>query len=105
MPNYFEIPLSAAPQTFPITLSGIDYRCTLQYRNANEGGWVLDIADNQGNAIVEGIPLVTGVDLLAAYKHLGFTGRLWVQTTNDPDAVPTFENLGTDSHLYWVTDT
>ncbi|WP_283149018.1 phage baseplate plug family protein [Silvimonas soli] len=104
MPSYFEIPLSATPQTFPITLSGVDYRMTVQFRNADQGGWVLDVADGQSNPLVQGIPLVTGVNLLAPYGHLGFTGRLWVQTTNDPDAIPTYANLGTDSHVYWVTD-
>ncbi|WP_165667904.1 phage baseplate plug family protein [Metapseudomonas otitidis] len=38
--------------------------------------------------------LVTGCDLLAPYEHLGLGGVLWVQTTADPDAVPTFDNLG-----------
>jgi uncharacterized protein DUF6983 len=47
--------------------------------------------------------LVTGADLLAQYKHLGFTGALVVQTVSNPDAVPTFANLGDDGQVYWVT--
>jgi hypothetical protein len=39
--------------------------------------------------IVNGIPLVTGVDLLAQYRYLGFSGRLWVQGADNPDDVPT----------------
>ena len=104
MASYFQIPLeTGTPQTINITLGQVEYRLTLRYRNVDQGGWVLDIADERGNEIIDGIPLVTGADLLAQYKHLGFGGRLWVQTLSDPDAVPTFENLGEDGLLYWVT--
>ena len=95
------------PQSFNITLGGTTYEFTLQYRNdpAGLGGWCLDIADRFGNAIVQGIPLVTGINLLAQYGYLniGNGGGLWVQTTDDPDAVPTFENLGSSGQIYWVT--
>jgi predicted Zn-dependent protease with MMP-like domain len=104
MPNFFEIPLSPLPQRFTITLGGVDYRLTVQYRKAGGAGWVLDIADPNNAPLVSGIPLVTGTDLLAQYKHLGFAGRLWVQGAGDPDNVPTYEDLGIGSHLYWVTD-
>ena len=94
------------PQTFQITLSGTVYTLTVQYRNdpGGMGGWVLDIADSSGNDIVTGIPLVTGANLLAQYAYLGFIGGLYVQTGSDPDAVPTFANLGGDAQLYYVTD-
>src|SRR5580700_1111607 len=104
MASYFQVPLQAAPQTFPVTLAGIQYTLTLQFRNTVEGGWILDIGVSNNNPIVQGIPLVTGADLLAQYSHLGFKGALWVQTTNDPDEVPTFENLGTDGLLWFVTN-
>lgn len=99
----FEIPLSPNPQTFTVSLSGTEYRLTVQWRDAEGAGWVVDIADTSGNPIIQGIPLVTGVNLLDQYAYLGFTGVLWVQTTADPYAVPTFDNLGVDSHLYWYT--
>jgi len=102
--NIYEIPLSPAPQTFVVTLSGADYRMTLQYRDAGGAGWVLDIADSNHAPPVSGLPLVTGIDLLAQYRHLGFAGRLWVQGADNPDDVPTFENLGVGSKMYWVTD-
>jgi hypothetical protein len=100
----YKIPLQpGVPQTFAATLDGVTYTLTLLYRNDPSGGWVLDIADANGNPILGGIPLVTGVNLLEQYAHLGFVGGLYVQTTSDPDAVPTFENLGSDALLYWVT--
>lgn len=104
MAAYFRIPLAVGqPQRLAVTLGQVEYQLTLRYLNINEGGWILDIADAIGMPIVQGIPLVTGADLLAQYTHLGFAGRLWVQTLSDPDAVPTFENLGGDGVLWWVT--
>lgn len=100
----FEIPLTPRPQTFSVSLAGIDYRLTLQWRDTEQAGWVLDIADAGSHPIIEGIPLVTGVDLLEQYAHLGLGGVLWCQTTAEPDAVPTFDNLGAGSHLYWYTE-
>lgn len=100
----FKIPLSPKPQRFTITLGGVDYRMTVSYKNVPEGGWVLDVATLEDAPIVSGIPLVTGANLLEQYAHLGIAGRLFVQTATDPDAVPTFANLGTESFLFWVTD-
>jgi hypothetical protein len=104
MATYSTIPLQAQPQSFTITLSGVTYTLTIQYRNVAMGGWILDIADSNNNPIIQGIPLVTGANLLAQYAYLGFVGTLWVQTQSDPDAVPTFTNLGTDGQVYYVTN-
>lgn len=97
-----EIPLSPSPQTFSITLAGVSYRMTLIWREVGGAGWVLDIADVAGQALVNGVPLVTGVDLLAPYPDKGFGGQLRVLTDGGVDAAPTFTNLGVTSHLYWV---
>jgi hypothetical protein len=100
--NVFEIPLSGQSQTFNIVLASVTYQLTLTWRNAGSCGWILDIADSSGNPLIQGIPLVTGADLLAQYRYLGFTGSLVVKTDADPDAVPTYDNLGSTSHLYFV---
>lgn len=97
----FEIPLSSQPQTFNVTLVGVEYSFALQWRDTANGGWFLDIADVNGNALLSGIPLVTGVDLLAQFKYMAFGFELWVQT-DAADAPPTFTNLGSESHLYCV---
>lgn len=103
----YEIPLSPAPQVFDIVLAGVAYTLTLQWRDAPQAGWVLDIAlqsqEQAGTPLVRGIPLVTGADLLAQYGYLSFGGSLIVQTDHNPDAVPTFDNLGTEAHLYFIT--
>jgi hypothetical protein len=101
MASVFEIPLSG-PQSFAISLSGVAYTMTFQYRSATEGGWILDIGDALGNPMVCGIPLVTGHNLLEQYDSLGFPGELWVMSDGVPDAVPTFANLGSSSHVYYI---
>lgn len=99
----YEIPLIATPQTFAITLAGIVYQLTVQWRNAALGGWVLDIADQSGNPIISGIALVMSNDLLGQYAYLGIGGTLTVQRSAGGDAAPTFADLGTDSHLIFTT--
>lgn len=98
----YEVPLTAASQTFRISLAGVTYQLTVIWRDAANAGWVLDIADDNGAAIVQGIPLVTGADLLEQYAYLNFGGQLQVQTDHDVDAVPLFDNLGSSSHLYFI---
>ncbi len=58
---------------------------TVVWRDAPSmnGGYVLDIADANGKPIVQGIPFVTGADLLAQYAYLGIGGQLIVQTDYD----------------------
>lgn len=101
MSSTFEIPLTAQPQDFFVALAGVQYSFKLRWRDDPNGGWVLDIADSSGNALISGIPLVTGVDLLAQYKYVGIGVELWVQT-DAADAPPTYTNLGSASHLYAV---
>lgn len=99
MTTAYEIPLSAQPQAFNIALAGTTYGFTVRW-NVPNASWVIDIADSSGNAIVSGIPMVTGVDLLEQYGYLDFGFQLIAQTDNSPDTVPTFAALGTTAHLY-----
>lgn len=99
----YEIPLSANPQTLAVTLAGVPYNLRVLWNaDPNADCWVLDIYDVNDNPIVTGIPMVTGEDLLSQYAYLGIGGSLYVQTDNDTLAVPTFTNLGSTSHLYFV---
>lgn len=90
------------PQIISISILGVTYTLTFSWRDAPDGGWVLDIGDAQNNPILNGIPLVTGADLLAQYAYKGLGIQLFVQTTDDPDAVPTFENFGTTANIYFL---
>lgn len=103
MATTYEIPVTpASNQTLSVALNDTVYQLTLQWRAAIEAGWVMDIAAEDGTALVRGVPLVTGTDLLAQHKHLGLGGALYVATDGDQDAVPTFASLGSTAHLYWV---
>lgn len=68
--------------------------------------WMLDIADTTETPILQGLPLVTGADLLAQYRYLTNIppGLLGVATDGVPDAVPTYQNLGLTSHVYYVVN-
>jgi len=102
MPNIYEIPLSAQPQRFSIVLGGETFQLTLVWRDPAPG-WVLDFADADGDYLIQGVPLVTGADLLAQYGYLGVPGRLHVQNDSVTDQVPSFADLGSNSRLYFVT--
>jgi hypothetical protein len=101
MTTYYEIPLSPTPQTFNISLAGVTYKCTVKW-NWVSACWVIDIADATGTPMISGIPMVTGANLLEQYAYLGFGGSLVAQTDNAPDVVPTFDDLGSTGHLYWI---
>lgn len=103
MTTGYEIPLSPQNQFFNIALNGTYYQLTTTWRaNSDVSGWFLDIADAQGNPLVQGIAIVTGADLLEQYAYLGIGGQLWVGTDGNPDAVPGETNLGITSHLWFV---
>lgn len=99
----YEIPLTADPQVFAIALAGVTYSLTLRWNTAAEC-WFLDIADRSRQTILSGVPVVTGLDLLAQYEYLELGGMLVVQTDHDADAVPTLANLGTTSHVYFLVE-
>ena len=99
-----EIPLTPQPQRFSTVLGGIGYNLRFTYDIAQSRCWIVDIADADGALLVAGIPLVSGVDLLAKYRYLVFTGSLVVTTDRGAGEVPTFDGLGVTSHLVFVPD-
>ena len=101
MSTIVEIPLVSLPQKLKISLNGVVYQLTVLWRGAALG-WVLDIADAGGNPILSGLPMVTGVDLLEQYAHLGIGGPLWVQT--DDGETPGINDLGSTAHLYFSAE-
>lgn len=101
MSTAYEIPLKASAQNFTIAFPNATYEVTVKW-NVFANCWVIDFLDNNGNEVLTGVPLVTGVDLLAQFPDLNFGGQLIVQTDHDTDAVPTFDNLGDTGHVYLV---
>jgi hypothetical protein len=97
------IPLVNVPQTFQISLNGITYTMTSRWNDMGQY-WGLDIADSNNSMIVANVPLITGADCLKGLDYLGINGSLYVLTAGSmPDAVPTLDNLGVDSNLYFVS--
>lgn len=96
----YEIPLKPTPQLLKIALAGTTYSLRVDW-NLAAACWMLDIRQADETPIVEGIPLVTGVDLLEQYGYLNFGGRLFAQTDGDINQPPTFSDLGTLGHLYF----
>lgn len=98
----FLIPLSNVPEQFEITLAGVNYQMTSKWNDADDAGWVIDIAASDGTPIVCNIPLITGADLLDGLEYLGLGGKLYVMTNgSSPFDTPTLDNLGADSNLYF----
>lgn len=104
----FVIPVTNVPQQFQITLANVTYQMTCKWNDSIapgcEGGWALDIDDSEGNPIIHYVPLITGIDLLSGLAYLGINGSLYVYTASDTFAVPTLDNLGMDSNLYFQTE-
>lgn len=101
MTTVSEIPTIARAQRFTIELTdGVQYAWTLRWNQWTQA-WFANVDKPDGTPVLDGIMLVTGVDLFSQFEHLGFGGALIVQTDNDSDAVPTLENLGTLGHLYF----
>ena len=55
----------------------------------------------ESNPMACGIPLVTGENIFKQFAYLGLPPT-WVTTDGDPDAVPTWDNLGELSHVYFL---
>ena len=103
-PSTFLVPLANVPQSFEIVLAGITYNMTCKWNDADEAGWVFDIADQNETPLACNIPLITGADCLEGLEYLGIQGQMFVVTSgSNADAVPTLTNLGVDSFLYFVT--
>lgn len=103
MTTAYEIPLIASPQTLSVQLAGVPYQLTVRW-NAVQGAWVTDLADAQGDPVLSGVPFVCGADLFEQFGYLGFGGALVAQSDFDPAAPPTFDNLGSTGHVYFVTN-
>lgn len=97
----YEIPLDPNSQRLSIDLAGVTYNLTVIW-NRVSNCWVLDIADQYNAPMLQGVPIVTGCNLLEPYRYMGFNGGIMAITDSDPDAVPTYANLGSTGRVYFV---
>ena len=97
MSTPYEVPLVNFPQRVSVAFGGATYILTARWNTA-ASVWVMDIADQDSNPVLQGIPMVGNTDLLEQFNYLNFGGRLIAQTDHDTDAPPTYDNLGTSGH-------
>jgi hypothetical protein len=99
--RYYTIPLTPEPQSYAIVLAGKEYRLTVRWMEADEGGWLLDIEEpEQAAPILMGLPLITGCDLLGQFTYLGLGGQIWV----DSELPARLDNLGTEVDLVFAVE-
>jgi len=96
-----EIPLTPDNQQFDISINNINYQMRILWR---ENSWFLDLNDGNGAAIITGIPLITGADLLAQYVYLQLGFGLWVLSDTTLNDAPGEYDLGYSAHLCLVTE-
>lgn len=106
MSTPYLIPTVPQAQQLQITLGAVAYSLIFRW-NVPNLSWMMDIADQDNNLILSGIPLVTGADLLSPFEYLEIggsfdAGQLRAQTASNTFVPPTFVNLGTDGNLYWI---
>ena len=100
----YEIPLTPEPQRFSVQLGGLTYIVRFLWCPP-AACWMFDLADALGNMLVNSIPVVTGLDMLAQHTHLGIQGALITQTDYQPDLIPGFDSFGDTGRLYFIATT
>ena len=101
----YEIPTGPTQRVMTIALGGTVYTLRFSYADAPDAGWFMDVSDAVGNALVCGLPLVTGADLLQPYPDIGFVGHLFVVTADGSATSPSFDDLGVTAHVYYEDTT
>lgn len=99
----YEIPLSPEPQKFSIQLAGVQRKMRFYWCRFS-ACWMFDLFDVKDVPLLQGCPVVTGTNLLGQHKHLALGGSIVAQSDFDPDAVPTFDNLGVTGRVYFIVE-
>jgi hypothetical protein len=79
----------------------IKFNFFLRY-NTEAGYWVLDIYDSSNTALVLGVNLVCGLNLLEQYSHLKIgSAYIYKADSSITDDYPSETNLGSKFLLIW----
>ena len=101
--SIFKIPFVNTNQKFNITLSGKNLIVTCNW-NQELPAWVVSIQDAATQEyLIAGVALVTGVNLFSQFYYTGVRGVLVIYTKGDPSEIPTFDSLGNESQVLYVT--
>jgi len=102
--KFFNIPFVNTNQIFRITLNGQNLIVTCVW-NQELPTWVVSIQNANNQAyIVTGVALVTGVNLFMQFYYTGLSGDLVVYTNGNPGALPTFDSLGNETSVFYITE-
>ena len=97
-----EIPLSPQSQIVTVNIGNTTYILDIIWRDPY--GYFMDINDKSNTPLVQGIPLVAGLDLLAQYQYLGIIGEWVILSDQIQNQDPTFSDLGVSVHLCIATE-
>ncbi|WP_038367831.1 hypothetical protein [Bosea sp. UNC402CLCol] len=103
MATVYEFPLLPQAQQMSITLGTVEYQVRFGWCDTPDGGWFIDIADIDGNPLVQGLPLTAGENVLQQFDYLGFPGEIRVMTDSSELVEPTYANLGTNGKVLFIS--
>jgi len=103
MATVYEFPLRPEAQEMQITLATVEYSVRFSFCDTPDGGWFIDISSVDGVPLVRGIPLTAGEDVLQQFAYLNFPGEIRVETDDDDLVEPTYDNLGTNGRVLFIT--
>ena len=106
---YRTVPLTNEPnQLFSVRLPVDDRNITLILRlryNTIAGYWVLSISDEDDNALVCNLPLLTAdypaANLLAPYRYMRIGSLYLLPSGKDATGIPSDTDLATEYTLIW----
>jgi hypothetical protein len=95
------IPVTTDPsQQFTIDLDGQTVDLSIRW-NATAQQWVMDFNALTFTTVINGLVLVTGVDLLGPYA-VREIGQLWLVDLEEKNEEPTLSNFGDRFQLMYV---
>ncbi len=98
----YSIPLYSGAQQFQVSLENRTIQIRLIWREAEGGGWFMDLSETDGTPILAGLPLRCGYNLLEQYQYLGL-GKMMCLIDGDDSHEPTYEDMGSTLKLYWTS--
>ncbi len=98
--NTYAIPLTTGAQQFTIKLGENALQIRLVWREAQGGGWFMDLSDTDGTQVLSGLALRCGHDLLEEHAYLGL-GKLTVFLDGKSDSDPIYDDMGRQIQLIW----
>ncbi len=98
--NTYAIPLTTGAQQFTIKLGENALQIRLVWREAQGGGWFMDLSGTDGTQVLAGLALRCGHDLLEEHAYLGL-GKLTVFLDGKSDSDPIYDDMGRQIQLIW----